>query len=287
MKKLTKITAIIALFMALQANATVVIDTLGPTASYPTGVERNYIINSNETGEFDIALRPLEDALVRNDGKVRIPLEYLFINNTHEDVYLRFNEFSTIFHRIPLGGLAQSMIVKVRNYGVVPAGVYNMNFEVQAIDSDTRIVKATSNFNLQFIVPVEQKIGFHAQKPIIKVESKDVFIPNKLIPSENSPQVFVTSNVDWVLLLKNPYSGDQPGYYYVRTVGASANVRERLQDRVRIEEGKEIVIAKGKAPANNEYVSVEYSIVGKDGQTLKPGDYTNNLRYVLREDRGQ
>ena len=98
----------------------------------------------------------------------------------------------------------------------------------------------------------------------------------------------VSRNADAsVLLLKNQYSGDQPGYYYVRTVGASANVRERLQDRVRIEEGKEIVIAKGKAPANNEYVSVEYSVVGKDGELLKPGDYTNSLRYVLREDRGQ
>ena len=286
MKKFTLITTIL-LFMVLQANATVVIDTMGPTASYPTGVERNFIINSNETGEFDIALRPLEDALVRNDGKVRIPLEYLFINNTHEDIYMRYNEFSTIFHRITLGGFAQSMIVKVRNYGVVPAGVYNLNFEVQAIDSDTKIVKSTANFNMQFVVPVEQKIGFPGQKPRINVESKDVFTKNKLITSENSPQVFITSNTDWVLVLKNQYSGDQPGYYYVRTVGASANVRERLQDRVRIEEGKEIVIAKGKAPANNEYVSVEYSIVGKDGQILKPGDYTNSLRYVLREDRGQ
>ena len=285
MKKITLITAI--LFMSLQANASVVVDTLGPTTTYPAGVERNFIINTNEDGEFDIAVRPLDDALVRNDGKVRIPLQYLFINNTHEDVYIRYNEFSTIFHRVSMGGFAQSMIAKVRDYGIVPAGVYNLNFEVQAIDPDNRIVKSTSNFNLQFVVPVEQKIGFPGQRPRINVESKDVFTKNKLIPSENSPQVLVTSNADWVLLLKNPYSGEQPGYYYVRTVGASANVQERLQDRVRIEEGKEIVIAKGKAPANNEYVSVEYSVVGKDGETLKPGDYTNNLRYVLREDRGQ
>lgn len=273
--------------MALQADATVVIDTLGPTTTYPTGVERNYIINSNESGEYDIAIRPLDDALVRNDGKVRIPLEYLFINNTREDIYMRFNEFSTIFNRITLGGFAQSMIVKVRDYGVVPAGYYNMNFEVQAIDSDTRIVKSTSNFNLQFIVPVEQKIGFQAQKPRINVDINEVFKKNKMIPSENSPQVYVNSNTDWVLLLRNDNTADQPGDYFVRTVGASANVRERLQDRVKIEEGKEIVIAKGKAPANNEYVSVEYSVIGKDGERLKPGEYTNKMRYILREDRGQ
>ena len=49
---------------------------------------------------------------------------------------------------------------------------------------------------------------------------------------------------------------------------------------------KEIVIARGKAPANNEYVAVEYSIEGKEGQVLKPGEYTNHMRYILRQERG-
>ena len=90
-----------------------------------------------------------------------------------------------------------------------------------------------------------------------------------------------------MLSLKNDYNDEQPGYYYVRTVAASPNVRERLQDRVRVEEGKEIIIAKGKAPANNEYVAVEYSVEGKDGKILKPGDYHNHMKYILRQDRGQ
>ena len=287
MKKLKLLTAIFAMFMAQQVYAMIAVDYLGPTASFPTGVERNLIINSSDSGEYDIAVRPLEDALVRNDGKVRIPLEYLYINNTHEDIYMRNNEFSTIFKRITMGGMAQSMIAKVRGYGVVPAGVYNLNFEIQAIDSDTGIVKNSSNFNLQYIVPVEQKISLHSQKPRIHVGSNDAFATNKIIPAENCPQVYINSNTDWVLLLRNDYLGDQPGNYYVRTVGASANVRERLQDRVRIEEGKEIIIAKGKAPANNEYVSVEYAVEGKDGHIIKPGDFTNSMRYILREDRGQ
>ena len=285
MKKITLITTIL-LFMVLQANATVVIDTMGPTASYPTGVERNFIINSNETGEFDIALRPLEDALVRNDGKVRIPLEYLFINNTHEDIYMRYNEYSTIFHRIPLAGYAQSMIVKVRDYGVVPAGVYYLNFEVQAIDPDTRVVKTTSNFNMQFIVPVMQKLSFNSDKPRINVNVKDAFAVNKKIASETNPQVFINSNTDWVLSIRNNDTNEQPGDYYIRTVAASPDVRERLQERVRIEEGKEIVVAKGRGPANNAYVAVEYSVEGKNGEHLKPGEYFNRMKYILREDRG-
>lgn len=273
--------------LCLKANAMMVVDYLGHTVSYPTGVERTLIINSVDGGEYDIAVRPLDDALVRNDGEVRIPLQYVFINNNREDIYLRYDEFSTIFKRLNLGGFSQSMIARVRDYGVVPAGVYNLCFEIQAVDSDTREVAMTSSFNLQFIVPVEQKIGFHSQKPMIHVSGENAFAKNKKIPSENNPQVYVTSNTDWVLLLRNDFRGEQPGDFYVRTISGSANVTERLQDRVRVEEGKEIIIARGKAPANNEYVSVEYSVEGSNGEILKPGNYANHMRYILREDRGR
>ena len=73
------------------------------------------------------------------------------------------------------------------------------------------------------------------------------------------------------------------GNYYIRTVTASANVGERLQERVLLQEGKEIILAKGKAPANNEYVSVEYSVETKDGKFLPAGNYDNKVRYILRE----
>ncbi len=288
MKK-TFITLLLAFVSCLfiKADAMIVVDYLGPTAVTSLGVERNLIINSSDGGEYDIAIRPLDDALVRNDGEVRIPLEYVFINNTHEDVFMRYNEYSTIFKRITMGGFSRNMVAKVRNFGVVPAGVYNLNFEIQAVDSDTREVALSTSFNLQLIVPVVQSIGFHSQKPRINVGVNDAFAINKKIVSESNPQVFVTSNADWVLLLRNDGTEDQPGYYYVRTVAASPNVSERLQDRVRVEEGKEIVIARGKAPANNEYISVEYSIEGFENQILKPGDYTNHMRYILRQDRGQ
>jgi hypothetical protein len=88
-----------------------------------------------------------------------------------------------------------------------------------------------------------------------------------------------------MLLLRSDYLGDQPGNYYVRTVAASPNINERLQDRVRIEEGKEIILARGKAPANNEYVSVEFAVEGTNDEILKPGDYRNGMKYILREDR--
>ncbi len=270
----------------LKADAMIVVDYMGPTATSPLGVERNLILNSDEGGEYDIAVRPLDDALVRNDGEVRIPLEYIFINNTHEDIYMRYNEFSTIFKRTYFGTASRNMVAKVRNFGVVPAGVYNLSFEIQAVDPETRLVAATSSFNLQFIVPVEQRLGFPSQKPRINVGVNDAFATNKKISSETNPQVYITSNADWVLLLRNDCTEEQPGYYYVRTVAGSQNVTERLQDRVRVEEGKEIVIARGKAPANNEYVAVEYSIEGKDGQVLKPGEYTNHMRYILRQERG-
>jgi len=271
--------------LCLKADAMIVVDYLGPTAVSPLGVERNLIINSSDGGEYDIAVRPLEDALVRNDGEVRIPLEYVYINNTHEDIYMRYDEYSTIFKGLTMSGRSKNMVAKIRNYGVVPAGIYNLSFEIQAVDTETRNVVETSSFNLQFVVPVVQNIGFHAQKPRINVDVADAFSINKKITSETNSQVYITSNSDWVLLLRNDYLGEQPGDYYVRTVAASGNVLERLQDRVRVEEGKEIIIAKGKAPANNEYVSVEYSVEGSNNEILKPGEFRTGMKYILREDK--
>ena len=279
----TLLTFVSCLF--LKANAMMVVDYLGPTAVSAVGVERNLIINSNDGGEYDIAVRPLDNALVRSDGEVRIPLEYIYINNTHEDIFMRYDEYSTIFKRVAMDGFAKSMVAKVRNYGVVPAGIYNLSFEIQAVDSDTRTVAMSSSFNLQFIVPVVQTLGFHSQTPRINVGVQDAFATNKKITAETNPPIYVTSNANWVLLLRTDFNAEQPGYYYVRTVAASPNITERLQDRVRVEEGKEIIIAKGRAPANNEYVAVEYSVEGKDGEILKPGDFRNHMRYILREDR--
>lgn len=286
MKK-TFITLLLAFVscLFLKAEAMIVVDYMGPTAATPLGVERNLIMNSDDGGEYDIAVRPLDDALVRNDGDVRIPLEYIFINNTREDVFMRYNEFSTIFRNVTLGGLTRNMVAKVRNYGVVPAGVYNLNFEIQAVDSQTREVAMTSSFNLQLVVPAIQNLDFRSQKPMINVGVEDAFAVNKKITSETNSQIYITSNADWILLLRNDTTEEQPGYYYVRTVAGSANVLERLQDRVRVEEGKEIIIARGKAPANNEYVAVEYSVEGKEGQILKPGTYNNHMRFILREDK--
>lgn len=271
----------------LKADAMIAVDYLGSTVSYPMGVERNLMINSNDGGEYDIALRPLEDAFVRSDGNVRIPLQYFYINNTHEDVYMRYNEFSTVFKRVVMDGMPKSMVAKIRGYGMIPAGVYNMTFEIQGVDSDTQIVKLSSSFNLQFIVPVEQSFGYQSEKSRINVGTEDVFAVNKKIVSDINPQIYINSNTDWVLALKTDYLGEQPGYYYVRTISSSPNITDRLQERVRVEEGKEIIIARGKAPANNEYVTVEYSVEGKDGEHLKPGEYSNRMKYVLREDKGR
>ena len=270
----------------LKADAMIAVDYLGSTVTHPMGVERNLGINSDDGGEYDIAVRPLEEALVRSDGNVRIPLEYLYINNSHEDVFMRYNEFSTIFRNIVMDGFPKSMIAKVRGYGMVPAGVYNIAFEIQAVDSGTKIVKLTSSFNLQFVVPVEQSFGYQSERSRINVGVSDAFAVNKKIPSEINPQIYINSNTDWVLSLKTDYLGDQPGYYYVRTISSSPDITDRLRDRVRVEEGREIVIARGKAPASNEYVTVEYSVEGKDGQHLKPGEYLNRMKYVLREDKG-
>ncbi len=283
MKKLL-ITALFAFCLSAPSEASfVIVDYQGDTVVRQQNIERNLIINSDDGGVYNIAVRPLDDAVRSSDGKVSIPLNNLYINNTREDVYLRYNEYSNIFDALTMGGVAKNMTAKIRDFGMVPAGTYSINFEVQATDVDTNQIASTTTFNLQFIVPSIQEISLHGEVPRITVGASDAFNKNKKITNETSPLVYINSNCDWELSVNADNFGDRAGNYYIRTVTASANVGERLQERVLLQEGKEIILAKGKAPANNEYVSVEYSVETKDGKFLPAGNYDNKVRYILRE----
>lgn len=283
MKKLL-ITALFAFCLSAPSEASfVIVDYQGDTVVRQQNIERNLIINSDDGGVYNIAVRPLDDAVRSSDGKVSIPLNNLYINNTREDVYLRYNEYSNIFDALTMGGIAKNMTAKIRDFGMVPAGTYSINFEVQATDVDTNQIASTTTFNLQFIVPSIQEISLHGEVPRITVGASDAFDKNKKITNETSPLVYINSNCDWELSVNADNFGDRVGNYYIRTVTASANVGERLQERVLLQEGKEIILAKGKAPANNEYVSVEYSVETKDGKFIPAGNYDNKVRYILRE----
>lgn len=283
MKKLL-ITALFAFCLSAPSEASfVIVDYQGDTVVRQQNIERNLIINSDDGGVYNIAVRPLDDAVRSSDGKVSIPLNNLYINNTREDVYLRYNEYSNIFDALTMGGIAKNMTAKIRDFGMVPAGTYSINFEVQATDVDTNQIASSTTFNLQFIVPSIQEISLHGEVPRITVGASDAFDKNKKITNETSPLVYINSNCDWELSVNADNFGDRAGNYYIRTVTASANVGERLQERVLLQEGKEIILAKGKAPANNEYVSVEYSVETKDGKFIPAGNYDNKVRYILRE----
>ena len=283
MKKLL-ITALFAFCLSAPSEASyVIVDYQGDTVVRQQNIERNLIINSDDGGVYNIAVRPLDDAVRSSDGKVSIPLNNLYINNTREDVYLRYNEYSNIFDGLTMGGVAKNMTAKIRDFGMVPAGTYSINFEVQATDVDTNQIASTTTFNLQFIVPSIQEISLHGEVPKIIIGASDAFNKNKKITNETSLLVYINSNCDWELSVNADNFGDRAGNYYIRTVTASANVGERLQERVLLQEGKEIILAKGKAPANNEYVSVEYSVETKDGKFIPAGNYDNKVRYILRE----
>lgn len=277
---------VLALMLFAQANASqVIMDYQGETIVRPNSIERNLLINSDDGGDYDIAIKPLEDGLIRSDGGVVIPLQYVYINNTHEDVYMRYNEYSYIFKNLRMGGVPRNMTLKVRGFGMVPAGTYNLNVEIQAVDPETRMVIGTSVFNLQIIVPKVQDISFHGATANISIGPNNAFVKNQKIAADSAPMLYINSNADWVLTLDTTNLNDDAANYYIRTVSASANVRERLQEGVLLTQGKEIIIARGKAPANNEYVSIECSAEGKNGEIIRAGNYVNRLRFRLSEDR--
>ena len=285
MKRLL-LTTLISVFVCTSvAASSVILDYQGNTVVHQTSVERNLLINSDDDSVYNIAVKPLEDALRSIDGKVTIPLENLYLNNTIEDVYLRYNEYSNLFSNIQMGGVPKNLTAKIRDFGMVPAGTYNINFEIQATDVENGTIATMTTFNLQFIIPTVQEINLNGQNPMIKVGSANILKKESKIANETSPMVYINSNCDWELYIRPNEIETTLGDFYVRTLAASPNVTERIQERVLLVPGQEIVIAKGKAPSNNEYVTVEYSLENKDGKTLPAGKYENRMKYILREVR--
>ena len=284
MKKLLLTTIIGFAFACTTADAAfVLLDYFGETHVTSNNIERTLIVNSDDGKAYNIAVRPLEESIVSNDGKTSIPLEYLFINNTREDVYLKYNEYSNVIWGSTMEDIPRVMTAKVKEYGIVPAGVYSINLEVQATDVDTREVVSTSAFNLQFIVPVVHELNAYGEEPLVKIGAEDAFRRNHKIANEISPIVYIRSNTDWVLSLDTSDFDDSIGNYYVRTTSASGKVTSRLQERALIIPNREIILARGKAPAQNEFVAVEFSVENRDGKVIPAGNYTNRIKYVLRE----
>ncbi|MCQ2740016.1 MAG: hypothetical protein MJ237_07305 [bacterium] len=261
----------------------VTVDYLGETYVSVNNIERTLIINSDDGKTYNIAMRPIQESITSNDGRVSIPLRYLYINNTREDVYLKYNEYSNIFWGSVMDGVPRNMTAKIKNYGIVPAGTYSILFEVQATDVNTGVIAASASFNLQFIVPTLHEINTYSDAPKITIGANDVFKKNIKIPNEVSSMVYVRSNTDWILSLDTTNFGDMAGKYYVRTTSASGGVTNRLQEQALITPGKEIILARGKAPANNEFVTVEYAVENPAKGPIKAGSYMNEIKYILRE----
>jgi len=286
MKKLLLTIIIAFMLTSVPVNSSMVLlDYIGETLVTTNNIERTLIVNSDDGKHYNIAIRPLEESIQNVDGSVSIPLEYLFINNTREDVYLKYNEYSNIFWGTAMDGTPRNMTAKIKNYGIVPAGTYSVLLEVQAIDVETREVASTSSFDLQFIVPVTHELNTYSENIVIKVSSSDAFKTSQKIVNEVSPMVYIRSNTDCILSLDTSEFGDVIGNYYVRTTAGSSKVTSRLQERALIVPNREIILARGKAPADNEFVAVELSVENPADGAFKTGEYMNRIRYVLREGR--
>ena len=284
MKKLLLTTILAFALSCVTTEASMVmIDYIGETLVTSNNIERTLIVNSDDGKPYNIAVRPLEEAVYSADGKTSIPLEFLFFNNTREDVYLKYNEYSNIFWNTSMDGVPRNMTARIKNYGIVPAGVYSINFEVQATDIETNDVACVSSFNLQFIVPVVHELNLYSESPKITVSAEDAFNTSKKITNETSPMIYIRSNTDWILSIDTTDFDDSFGRYYVRTTAGSGKVTSRLQEQALLKTGREIILARGKAPAVNEFVAVEFSIENREGKVIPAGDYKNKIKYILRE----
>ena len=285
MKKLFLTTIISALLSCVQVNATMIsVDYIGETYVTSNNIERSLIVNSDDGGSYNIAIRPLEEEIIGSDGKTTIPLEYLFFNNTKEDVYVRYNEYSNLFFGTEMDGVPRNVVAKIKEYGVVPAGTYTITLEVQATNVETDEIAATINFPLQFIVHPVHQITTYAESPKITLNANTVFAKNKRIANDNSPVVYIRSNTNWILLLDTKNFEETREKWYVRTTSGTGKVTSRLQEpALIIPGGSEIILARGVAPADNEQVTVEFSIENPQEGALDAGEYPFRIKYILRE----
>ena len=284
MKKLLLTTILATMIACVPADSSMVLlDYIGETLVTNNNIERTLIVNSDDGRQYDIAIRPLEEAITNTDASVSIPLEYLFINNTREDVYLKYNEYSNIFWGAAMDGVPRNMTAKIKNYGIVPAGTYSVLLQVQAVDSETAEVASTTSFDLQFVIPPSHELNTYSENMMVKVASEDAFKFSQKTASEVSPMIYIRSNTDWILSIDTTEFGDTIGNYYVRTTSGSPKVTSRLQEKALIVPNREIILARGKAPADNEFVAVELSIENPADGAFKAGESVNRIKYVLRE----
>lgn len=280
---LRRLILLLSLLYIIPVHASnVIFDFYGDTVVYDYGVERKLLVNSDDDTVYNIAIKPLNTALTRTDNEVSIPLTNVYINNTQEDVYIRYNEYSNLFNNIVMNSVPQIMTAKVRDAGMLPNGTYNLPLEVQATNVETSD-KLTTVFNLQFVIPVEQTLSFSSTVPTINVSGENAFAKNKKVSMEIPQVVNIKSNADWVLSVNTDNFGDAVGDYYIRTISASSGIYEHLQDRVLLEPSKEIIIAKGKAPASNESLTVEYSVENTKQNFFPSGRYKNRIKYILKD----
>lgn len=116
MKKLLLTTIMIFAFCSVSVDASMVmLDYFGETLVTTNNIERTLIVNSNDGKQYNIAIRPLEENIQNVDGSYTIPLENLYINNTREDVYLKYNEYSNIFYGTAMDGIPRNMTAKIKN----------------------------------------------------------------------------------------------------------------------------------------------------------------------------
>ena len=286
MKRLLLTTILAFALSCVRIEATVLTaDYIGETYVTTNNVERSLIVNSDDGTYYNIAIRPLEEEITNSDGTVSIPLEYLFINNNREDVYLKYNEYSNIFYGAEMDGIPRNMTAKIKEYGIVPAGTYSILLEIQATNIETEEIACTTSFSLQFIVPTVHQLTSFAEAPKITISASNAFSRGTKITSETKPIIYIRSNTDWILTLDPANFPDNiNGKFYIRTISGTSKVTSRLQEDALITPGgSEIVLARGIAPSDNEQVSLELAVENPTEGAIEAGEYDLKLKYILRE----
>ena len=286
MKKVL-LTSLIALMLscAQAFAADMAVQYLTETLTNGNTISRNFTMRSSDGANYRIEMTPLDEAITSSDGTTTIPItnENFYVHNTREDVFFKFNEASLVTDGVDLDSESLSLMAVIKDYGIVPAGTYTLRMAIHATNLESNETIDTS-FNFEFIIPVDHVIGLGPDIPKISVSASDVFKKTDKITNESTSMINIRSNTDWILTLDARKMEEFQGKLYVRTTAGSDKVSSRLQEYALITPGtSEIILARGAAPAENEYVSVEYSMENPTEGAIPAGEYFYKVKYLLTE----
>lgn len=221
---------------------------------------------------------------------VRIPVSQVYLNDETDTFQLVYNSEVVLVNRVTIfiGVIQQPYNVRIPNAGNLPPGTYvaNLRFRLTQLG----ILNDIETFQMQFVIPTNQKISTITNPVNINFTVSDVFNPSASVVNAITPRVSLFSNTAWTAILDTTGIGTLKGNYYYQVVNATSGVNLASSAKTQILPNTQYTLATGNATvtqpvggvSTNQYMDIQYSAQNASAQFMPEGVFTNYVKYVMQ-----